>query len=324
MGAQITWYSKSKKAVLEELQVDSLQGLSTEEATSRLKKYGANKLTAKKRTSIFKLIVLQLNDWLIYILFAAVSITVVMGQYVDAVIIISVIIVNAVLGVVQEIKAGNAVLALNKLTLPKTVVRRNGTTLEIVSDTVVPGDIVILEAGGFISADLRLIESSNLQIEESALTGESLPAEKDANVLIKDSATPLGDLVNMAFTSTSVQNGRGVGVVVETAMNTEVGKIAKIINTEKKSKTPLQIRLDTLGKKLGLIAVGICILIFGIAMLQGKDLAEMFLTSVSLAVAVIPEGLSAIVAVVLSLGVTKLSKQNAIIKKLQPWKHSVL
>lgn len=188
----------------------------------------------------------------------------------------------------QQIKAGHAIAALNKLSVPTTLVRRNGVTKKIASDKVVPGDIVILEAGGFISADLRLIEFYNLQIEESALTGESIPAEKDASMLIEDPSTPLGDLVNTAFMSTLISNGRGLGIVVETGMKTEVGKIAGIINTEKKSKTPLQIRLDALGKKLGLIAVGICVAIFGIAMLQGRDLAETFLTSVSLAVAVIP------------------------------------
>ena len=194
--------------------------------------------------------------------------------------------------------------------------KREGKNIEIDSDLIVPGDIVMLEAGQMISADLRLIEALNLQVDESALTGESLPAEKNAEVVIKDPTTPLGDSVNTGFMSTLVTKGRGRGVVVETGMNTEVGKIAGSINTEKKSKTPLQLRLDALGKKLGFFAILICLVMFGIAMLQGRNLAEMFLTSVSLAVAVIPEGLAAIVAVVLSIGVTKLSSKHAIVKKL--------
>jgi Ca2+-transporting ATPase len=180
----------------------------------------------------------------------------------------------------------------------------------------VPGDILILDAGRFIAADIRLIESANLHIEESALTGESVPSEKDALLIHNDPKTPVGDRANCAFMSTVVTNGRGVGVVVETGMNTEIGKIATIINTEVKAKTPLEIRLDKLGKTLGAIAIGICVVIFIIALLQGRELQEMFLMSVSLAVAAIPEGLAAIVAVVLSIGVTGMSKKNAIIKKL--------
>ncbi|MCK9399748.1 MAG: HAD-IC family P-type ATPase [Bacteroidales bacterium] len=239
-----------------------------------------------------------------------------MGEYTDAIIIILVIITNAVLGVVQEVKAGKAIDALKKMSFPKALVRRNGEVREIGSWRVVPGDILILDAGRFIAADIRLIESANLQIEESALTGESVSSEKDALLIHYDPKTPLGDRSNTAFMSTHVTHGRGVGVVVETGMNTEVGKIAHIINTEEKSKTPLEIRLDKLGKTLGLFALGICVIIFIIALLQGRDLAEMFLLSVSLAVAAIPEGLAAIVAVVLAIGVTSMSKKNAIIKKM--------
>ena len=310
------WFTKSNEAVLNELDVDLLQGLSEEEAKIRLEKYGLNKLLAKKKKTILQLFVAQLQEWLIYILFAAVVITLFMGEYIDSVIILLVIIVNAVLGVVQEVKAGKAIEALQKMSFPKALVRRNGEVKEVDSEKIVPGDIIILDAGRFIAADIRLIESANLQIEESALTGESVPSEKDASLLHPDPKTPLGDRANTAFMSTMVTNGRGVGVVVETGMNTEVGKIANIINTEEKSKTPLEIRLDQLGKTLGKIAIGICIFIFLIALLQGRELVEMFLMSVSLAVAAIPEGLAAIVAVVLSIGVTSMSKKNAIIKKL--------
>jgi Ca2+-transporting ATPase len=310
------WFTKTSEDVLKELGVDLSQGLSAEEAKVRLEKYGSNQLLAKKKKNIFQLFFAQLREWLIYILFAAVVITLFMGEYIDSVIILLVIIVNAVLGVVQEVKAGKAIEALQKMSFPKALVRRNGEVKEVDSETIVPGDIVILDAGRYIAADIRLIESANLQIEESALTGESLPSEKDASQLHPDPKTPLGDRANTAFMSTLVTHGRAVGVVVETGMNTEVGQIANIINKEQKSKTPLEVRLNKLGKTLGKIAIGICVFIFLISLVQGRELVEMFLISVSLAVAAIPEGLAAIVAVVLSIGVTSMSKKNAIIKKL--------
>lgn len=310
------WFSKSTEEVLKEINVNPLQGLTDEEAKARLLKYGANKLTGKKKKSILQLFFTQLQEWLIYILFAAVIITLLMGEYIDAIIIILVIITNAVLGVIQEIKADKAIDALQKMSFPKAIVRRDGVSKEVNSHEVVPGDILILDTGRFIAADIRLLESANLQIEESALTGESVPSEKDATLIHSNPKTPLGDRSNIAFMSTMVTNGRGVGVVVETGMNTEVGKIANLINAEEKKKTPLEIRLDILGKTLGKIAIGICIFIFIMALIQGRDLAEMFILSVSLAVAAIPEGLAAIVAVVLSIGVTSMSKRKAIIKKL--------
>ena len=310
------WFNKSNEEVLKEVNVDSLQGLSEEEAKLRLVKYGPNKLIGKRKKSIFRMFIAQLQDWLIYILLVAVFITLFLGEYVDATIIILVIIINAVLGVIQEVKAGKAIEALQKMSFPKALVRRDGEIKDVDSWKIVPGDILVLDAGRFIAADIRLIESANLQIEESALTGESVPSEKDSSLLHPDPKTPLGDRANSAFMSTHVTNGRGIGVVVETGMNTEVGKIANIINTEEKSKTPLEIRLDQLGKTLGEFAIGICVIIFVIAILQCRNIAEMFLMSVSLAVAAIPEGLAAIVAVVLSIGVTSMSKKNAIIKKL--------
>jgi Ca2+-transporting ATPase len=310
------WFSKSIEKVLKEINVDTASGLSEEEAKVRLEKYGANQLISKKKKNIFQLFFAQLQEWLIYILFAAVVVTLVMGEYIDATIIILVIITNAVLGVIQEVKAGKAIEALQKMSFPKALVRRNSEVKEINSHEVVPGDILILDTGRFISADIRLIESVNLQIEESALTGESVPSGKDASQIHSDLKTPLGDRANMAFMSTLVTHGRGIGVVVETGMNTEVGKIAHLINTEEKEKTPLEIRLDKLGKTLGMFAIGICIFIFVVALIQGRDIADMFILSVSLAVAAIPEGLAAIVAVVLSIGVTSMSKKKAVIKKL--------
>lgn len=310
------WFSKSIEESLREFNVDASAGLSGEEAKIRLGKYGANKLQAKKKKSIARMFIEQLQDWLIYILFAAVVITVFLGEYIDSTIIVLVIITNAILGVAQQVRAGKAIDALRKMSFPKALVRRDHIVREVDSSEIVPGDILLLDAGRIIAADIRLIESAGLKIDESTLTGESIPSEKDASLIHDDPKTPLGDRANTAFMSTVVTNGRGVGIVVKTGMQTEIGLIANLINREEKSQTPLEIRLEKLGKTLGKIAIGICVIIFLIALLQGRDLAEMFLMSVSLAVAAIPEGLAAIVAVVLSIGVTSLSKKNAIVKKL--------
>jgi len=301
--------------MLKTLNVDPTIGLSEEEAVMRLEKYGPNKLQEKKKKTIPQLFMEQLKDALIYVLFGASIITLFMGEYVDTTIILLVIIINAVLGVTQQVKAGKAIEALREMASPKALVKRNGEVKEIDSEKIVPGDILILDAGRFIAADLRLIESVNLKIEESALTGESIPSNKDAEFILDNPQTPLGDRSNSAFMSTLVTYGRGVGVVVRTGMETEVGKIAEVIETEE-PPTPLEIRLGELGKTLGKLAVGICVLIFIIALLQGRNWSEMFLMSVSLAVASIPEGLVAIVAVVLSIGVTSMSKRNAIVKRL--------
>jgi Ca2+-transporting ATPase len=310
------WFSKSVQQTLKELEVDPQSGLSQAEAQSRLKKYGPNRLEEKKKKSVFQLFLAQLDDTLIYVLFGAVLVTLFMGEYIDSIVILLVIIINAVLGVVQEVKAGKAIEALQKIASPKALVKRDGEVREIASENVVPGDVLILDAGRFVAADLRLIESANLQIEESALTGESVPVSKDAETVIDDAKTPVGDRVNSAFMSTLVTYGRGVGVAVETGMSTQVGKIADILDTGPEPPTPLEKRLDELGTTLGKLAIGVCFLIFIVALLQGRELAEMFLTAVSLAVASIPEGLAAIVAVVLSIGVTNMSKRNAIIKRL--------
>lgn len=310
------WFIKSEEEILKELNTDPSHGLSEKDAAIRLEKQGLNKLKGKKKKSIFQLFVDQLKQWLIYVLFAAVVITFFMGEYIDSTIILLVIFINAILGVIQEVKAGKAIEALQKMTQTKVLVRRDGETKEIDSEKLVPGDLLILDAGRIIAADLRLIEASNLQIEESALTGESLPSDKDVSAKITDPKTPLGDRLNSAFMSTLVTSGRGVGIVVATGMNTEVGKIAQSIDSEEKTRTPLEIRLDKLGKTLGKFAIGICVLIMAITLFQGRDIADMFLISVSMAVAAIPEGLAAIVAVVLSVGVTSMSKQNAIIRKL--------
>ena len=310
------FHAQSIDKSVEMLKTNLSSGLSENEAQQRLSTYGPNQLKAHNRKSIFKMFLAQLQDALIYVLFAAVVITMFMGEYLDGIIIIIVILINATLGVVQEIRAGNAIEALRKMATPKALVKRDNQVKEIGSEDVVPGDIVILDAGRYIPADLRLVESANLQIDESALTGESVAAEKDASAVFSEDYIPLGDRVNLAYMSTLVTYGRGIGVVTGTGTNTEVGKIADILSQDSETKTPLEVRLDQLGKTLGKAALAICVLIFIISFFQGRDLTEMFLTSVSLAVAAIPEGLAAIVAVVLSIGVTKMAKQNAIIKRL--------
>lgn len=310
------WFSKTQEQVLSELKVEQHRGLSNEEVEKRLEQYGENKLKGKPKKKLISLFLAQLKDMLIYVLLGAAVITVVIGEYIDAVIILLVVVLNAVIGVVQEYKAEKAIEALQKMTTPKSLVRRNGEVVELNSELLVPGDIIIIDAGRFIPADLRLIDSANLQIEESALTGESVPSEKNANEIITDPKTPIGDKGNMAFMSTLVTYGRGEGVVVATAMETEMGKIAKILDEDIEDMTPLQKRLEELGKTLGFLAIGICALIFIVALIQKRDLFEMFLTAISLAVAAIPEGLPAIVAIVLALGVTRMSKIHAIVKKL--------
>ncbi|NMA84985.1 MAG: calcium-translocating P-type ATPase, PMCA-type [Epulopiscium sp.] len=310
------WFSKSQEEVLKQLNVDPATGLTTKEAKIRLEKYGENKLKGKPKKSLFSLFFVQLQDMLIYVLLGAALITMFIGEYVDAIIILFVVVLNAVIGVIQEYKAEKAIEALQQMTSPKSLVRRDGEAKEINSEEVVPGDIILIDAGRFIPADIRLIESNNLQIEESALTGESVPSEKNANLVYEDPKIPIGDRSNMAFMSTLATYGRGEGVVTGTAMETEIGKIAKILDEDIEEITPLQKRLDELGKTLGAIAIGICLLMFIIALFQKRDLFDMFLTAISLAVAAIPEGLPAIVAIVLALGVTRMSKINAIVKKL--------
>ncbi|EOU2055724.1 calcium-transporting P-type ATPase, PMR1-type [Clostridium perfringens] len=309
------WYKKSKNEILQELDVDEKNGLSSTEALRRLEKYGKNKLETKKKKTLFKQFLSQLKDVMIYILIIAAIISAFLGEISDALIILLVIIINAVIGVIQESKAEKALDALKELSTPKALVKRDGSLKEILSEDIVPGDIVIIDAGRYIPGDLRLIDTANLKIEESAFTGESVPSEKDSSFL-PDKEIPIGDQNNMAFMSTLAIYGRGVGVVVGTGMNTEIGKIAKMIEQEENDETPLQKKLSELGKILGFLAVGICILIFIISFFQGRDLLEMFLTSISLAVAAIPEGLPAIVAIVLALGVQRMVKKNAIIRKL--------
>jgi len=310
------WFNKSLDEVLKELDVDLSSGLSEAEVEKRIEKYGKNRLQEAKKKTLIQLFFAQLNDALIYVLLGAAVVTLIVGEYADSVIILAVVVLNATIGIVQEAKAEKAIEALNKMTTPRSLVRRDGEVKEISSLDIVPGDVIILDAGRYVPADLRLTTSSNLQIEESALTGESVPSSKFYDKEFSEENIPVGDRTNMAFMSTLVTYGRGEGVAVGTGMETLVGNIAKSLNEDTDDMTPLQKRMDELGKTLGKLALGITILMFIIGFLQGRNLLDMLLTSISLAVAAIPEGLPAIVAIVLALGVTRMSKINAIVKKL--------
>ena len=309
------YYQKSSEDTLLSLNVQSNNGLTQEEATKRLEDNGPNTLVEKQRKTILQMFLSQLKDTMIYILFAAAAISAILHEVTDAIIILIVVLINAVIGVVQESKAEAALEALKNLSSPTAMVRRNGKIMEIPASQLVVGDIVILEAGRIIPADLRLIQSVNLKIEESALTGESVPVDKDANFL-SAKEIGIGDRINMAYSSTSVAYGRGEGVVVYTGMDTEIGKIASMLNESVEELTPLQKRLNDLGKLLGIVAIVIVVAMFGMALIQGRDIIEMFITAIALAVAAIPEGLTAVVTIVLALGVQRMVKVNTIVRKL--------
>lgn len=308
------YYQKSAEDVCLQLNVKN-SGLSEEEAQKRLEQNGPNALIEKKRKTILQMFLSQLRDTMIYILFAAAAISIALGEVTDAIIILLVVLINAVIGVVQESKAEAALEALKNLSSPTAMVRRSGRAVEIPAADLVTGDMVILEAGRIIPADLRLTQSVNLKIEESALTGESVPVDKDAG-FIAAGEIGIGDRINMAYSSTSVAYGRGEGVVVYTGMDTEIGKIASMLNESEEELTPLQKRLNDLGKVLGIVAVVIVVAMFGIAVIQGRDIIEMFITAIALAVAAIPEGLTAVVTIVLALGVQRMVKVNTIVRKL--------
>ncbi|WP_029452943.1 calcium-translocating P-type ATPase, PMCA-type [Clostridium algidicarnis] len=310
------WFKKTIEDTLKELEVDPSKGLSSNEAKSRLEKYGENKLASKPKKTGIQIFMSQLKDPMIFILLVAALVSGIMGEISDAIIILLVIFINAIVGTVQESKAEKALEALKKLSTPKAIVKRDGVSTEIPSENVVPGDIIILDAGRYIPADLRLITTANMKVEESALTGESVPVEKNCELVLEGSDIALGDQKNMTFSSTLVTYGRGTGVAVSTGMNTEIGKIAKMLDEEGNEMTPLQKKLAELGKVLGIGALAICAIMFIISVIQKRDVFEMLLTAISLAVAAIPEGLPAIVAIVLAMGVQRMIKEHAIVRKL--------
>lgn len=314
------WYNQTIQEV-EDAQKTSLEkGLTTEEVKQRCEKYGANELQAQKKKSTFKKILEQFKDFSIIILIIAAIVSGVVGVaqgegITDTIVILIVVVVNAIIGVAQENKAEKSLEALQKLSSHATKVIRDGKVDVIPSSNLVPGDIVLIEAGDFISADLRIVESVNLKSQEASLTGESLPVEKMSGVIDKKEVG-IGDRTNMLFSSSLITYGRGKAIVVETGMNTEVGKIAKMLNQSEEQETPLQQKLNKLGKTLGIVALVICVLIFLVGLLQKKEPISMFMTAVSLAVAAIPEGLVAVSTIVLAIGVQKMVKRNAIVKKL--------
>lgn len=315
------WHSCSVEEIAKNLKTNINIGLSDDEAQKRFERYGPNNLKEKKKESIFVKFIKQFNDFMIITLIIAAIISAVVSKlngeadYIDSIIIVAIVIFNAIMGLVQEQKAEKSLEALKKMTAPNAKVRRNGRVQEIDATLVVPGDIVILEAGNYVPADCRLINSYNLKIEESALTGETIPSLKDSSKILKENTT-MGDLCNMVFATTIVVNGHGEAIVVETGMNTRVGKIAGMIIEDESPETPIQKKLAEVGKILAIACIIICVLIFVIGIFKKIPIIEMFMTSVGLAVAAIPEGLPAIVTIMLSIGVTKMAKKNSIIRKL--------
>ena len=314
------WFNKIVDEVESTLKTNAENGLTAEEAKKRQEEYGLNELKAKKKKSLFVKFLEQFKDFMIIILIISAIISGVVGVaqgegFTDTIIILVVVVVNAIIGVAQENKAEKSLEALQKLSSHVAKVVRDGKLQVIQSKELVPGDIVILETGDYVPADLRIIEAVNLKAQEAALTGESVPVEKMA-AKIEDEKIGIGDRINMLFSSSLITYGRGKAVVVETGMNTEVGKIADIINTAEDQGTPLQKKLDKLGKTLGIVALAICAVIFVIGLLYGKEPIHMFMTAVSLAVAAIPEGLPAVFTIVLAIGVQRMVKRNAIVKKL--------
>ena len=314
------YFNREIKDIEKELDTNVENGLKNEEINKRIEKYGYNELEAKKKESLLVKFIKQFKDFMIIVLIIAAIVSAYVGikegeGFTDSIIILIVVFVNAIIGLVQESKAEKSLEALQKLSAHASKVIRSGNTQVVPAREVVPGDIVILETGDYIPADIRLTEAVNLKIQESALTGESVPTEKKVDV-INDKEVGLGDRTNMAFSSSMVTYGRGKGIVVSTGMNTEVGKIAGMLNEVEEGETPLQKRLNGLGKTLGIACLVICVVIFLIGIAEGKEAVSMFMTAVSLAVAAIPEGLAAVSTIVLAIGMQRMVKKNAIVKKL--------
>lgn len=329
-----TWHSRPTEYVVDALEVDPEAGLTSEEAEARLERHGLNQLTEIPRPGFWQLLLRQFQDFLILILMVAAGISFVLGEMIEAGAILAIVILNAVLGVIQESKAEEALAALKKMAAPEARVLRGDHRVSVPARELVPGDIVFLEAGSYVPADLRLIETANLKVDEASLTGESVPVEKRADVVLPEEAS-LGDRHNLAFMGTTVTYGRGAGIVVDTGMQTEIGQIAEMIQTYEDEATPLQRRLDQLGRWLGWGTLGICAIVFFQALVQQTDLSvltsqgllpylaetqqelvEFFIVAVSLAVAAVPEGLPAVVTIVLALGMQEMVRRHALIRNL--------
>ena len=315
------WHTLDLSDLVRKLRSNINYGITNEEAKERLEKYGKNKIEDKKKENIFMKFIKQFNDIMIIILIISAIVSAVVtkiegsNDYLDSIIIITIVILNALMGALQEAKAEKSIDALKQMSTPVVKVKREGNILTIPSEEVVIGDLVLLEAGNYVPADCRIIKSYNLKIEESSLTGETVPIQKDENVKLKSDCN-IGDMLNMAFGTTIITNGSGEAIVTETGMNTKVGKIAKMIIEDESPETPIQKKLGQVGKTLGIGCLIICAIIFVLGILKKIPALEMFMTSVGLAVAAIPEGLPAIVTIVLSIGVTKLAKHKSIIRKL--------
>lgn len=309
------YFNQSVSEAAQGLQVDISTGLSGQEAAKRGQIYGLNRLEGGKEKSLLQMALEQLKDFLVIILMVAAVISIFLGESLEGIAILAIVVLNTILGVYQENKASNALKALKEMASPHAKVLRGGHVVEIASQEVVPGDVVILDAGDYIPADLRLVESINLKIDEAALTGESVPVEKNAHAILEPDSN-LGDRINSAFMGTIITYGRGKGVITDIGMKTQMGNIAGMLNESDDESTPLQKKLDSLGKLLGIVCLAICGIIFFLGLLRGMEIFDIFMTSVSLAVAAIPEGLTVVVTVILAMGMQRMVKVNAIIKRL--------
>ena len=308
------WHSLSVREV-EEILSTSERGLSDEEAARRLEQYGKNDLRQKKPKSILKMLWEQVSDVMVLILIAAAVFSMVMQEWAEAVIILAVVALNAVIGIIQEKKAANALAALKSMSAPTARVLREGEESVVPASELVPGDYIYLEDGAIVPADIRIVADSNIKIQEAALTGESVPSEKDGPSILPEDA-PLGDRVNMAYTSSVVMYGNAQGIVVGTGMNTEVGKIAGMLEEEDDLETPLKKKLNSVGKILSLVGLVVCVLVFVIGMLRGRQILPLVMTAISLAISIIPEGLPATATIIMALGVQRMAKKNALVRNL--------
>jgi Ca2+-transporting ATPase len=290
-------------------------GLSTSEARRRLAERGPNELIDRGIKSVWRILWEQLTAIMVVILIIAAIISAALGDYKDAIAIMAIVVLNAVLGATQEYRAEKAMAALKKMAVPTIKVRRDGHIHEISARDLVPGDVVILDAGGFVPADGRLLESVNLRIQEAALTGESEPVEKH-HATLDDEHLPIGDRRNMVYMGTVITYGRGLAIITETGMGTELGRIAEMIQRVEREPTPLQRRLEQLGRGLAIAALAIVGLVFVLGLLRGEDLKLMFLTAIGMAVAAVPEALPAVVTIALAMGAQRMLKRRALIRKL--------
>ncbi len=311
----VTWHALSADEVLNQLETTTVKGLTSAEVEKRQQVHGLNQLREKPRATFLQLVFAQLKSFVIVLLIVASIISMILGEWVDSGAILLIVILNAVLGVIQESRAEEALAALKKMAAPDAQVMRDGKRISVPSNQLVPGDIVFLEAGNFVPADLRLIEAVNMRVEEAALTGESVPVQKNANLTLEVKSS-LGDRKNTVYMGTVISYGRGHGVVTSTGMHTQLGLIANMLQSVNEEETPLQKRLDQLGKTLGWACLVVCAIVFGVGILEGGNPLELFMIAVSLAIAAVPEGLPAIVTISLALGMQEMIKRHALIRRL--------